>query len=172
MTPAPLSMAHINGEMCATSKAALVHKLESKIDIVAEGQADLVIIDFMFFLRSLASLLPHTYGGIARFLLHRAASFGSKHIMFVADTYDNVPTIKDLCHEKRAMQNGRPYSKLNHGQTRPGDLHSALKTKSFIIAFIKFLQEQWASERCCDLIEGKVIHFANGPCFTYKVLMS
>lgn len=69
LTPAPLSMAHINGAMCVTNKAALIHKFEAKVTAVSNVKCEAVIIDFMFFIRSAASHLPAKYGQVARSLL-------------------------------------------------------------------------------------------------------
>lgn len=172
LTPAPLSMAHINSAMCVTNKAALIHKIEAKVTPVSNVKCEAVIIDFMFFIRSAASHLPAKYGQVARSLLQMAQRFGATTVMFVADIYDDQHSIKDSCQgTRRVVSGGRTYSKLNHGQTRPSDFSAALKSRNFINTFLEFLRDEWSSERCADLITGHTFHFAYGPCYTYTVCL-
>lgn len=172
LTPAPLSMAHINSAMCVTNKAALIHKIEAKVTPVSNVKCETVIIDFMFFIRSAASHLPAKYGQVARSLLQMAQRFGATTVMFVADIYDDQHSIKDSCQgTRRVVSGGRTYSKLNHDQTRPSDFSAALKSRNFINTFLEFLRDEWSSERCADLITGHTFHFAYGPCYTYTVCL-
>lgn len=126
----------------------------------------------MFFIRSAGSQLPTKYGQIARSFLERANTFGAATVMFVADIYDDQHTIKDSCRGLRGgIAGGRTFSKLNHGQTRPSDFASALKSRNFINALFEFLRDEWSSERCADLMMNHILHFAYGPCYTYMVCL-
>ena len=172
LTPAPLSMAHINGAMCVTNKAALVHKIEAKVTPVSNVKCEAVIIDFMFFIRSATSDLPVKYGALARSLLTRVPKRGATTVMFIADIYNDQHSVKDSCQGTRGtVSGGRTYSKLKHGQTRPSNFSTALKSRNFINALLEFLRDEWSSERCADLITGHILHFAYGPCYTYTVCL-
>ena len=63
LTAVTLPMAHINGNMSATSKAAFTHKLETQMTPVTHDHllADAVLFDFMFMLGSSAEYLPIKY---------------------------------------------------------------------------------------------------------------
>ena len=174
LTPVPLSMAHINGTMSATNKAALTHKLETQVTAVTHDRllADAVLFDFMFMLRSSAKHLPIKYGDIARALLTKAIQYGAETIMFVCDLYshDAEPSIKDTCRQDRGVvRGGREYSKISHMQKRPSDMATALLSLNFVIGLLNFLKNEWSSERCADLLIGHEFHFAFGPCYTYRV---
>ena len=78
LTPAPLSLAHINAAMCVTNKATLVHKLEENpaASVTDEVNPDFVIVDFMFVLRNIAKNLPSTYSEIAKYIVMVTKTLG------------------------------------------------------------------------------------------------
>ena len=169
LTPVPLSLAHFDGSMCATDKAALVHKLESRAIFVSDVCADTVIIDFMFMLRSEAQFLPMKYGEIARHLLIKARSFGAKTIFMVCDVYNEKPSIKDACRSNRGRidDHRNKTKKLSPDQNRPTDLNKALQSDKYKNALFSFLASEWM--KSADLINGYSISFAQECCYTYTV---
>ncbi|KAK7901341.1 hypothetical protein WMY93_018110 [Mugilogobius chulae] len=143
LTPVPLSLAHLNGSLCATNKASLVHKLEAMVQhLRTPPMVDVVIIDVMFLIRSQVSFLPVHYGDVARYLLKTVKAFGAKMVFLVCDVY-SIETIKDTCREERGTITGGTYpDKLGPAQSRPRDFANMLKHDSFKNAFFKFLIDE------------------------------
>ena len=71
LTPAPLSLAHINAEMCVPNNATLVHKLEKNpfASITDEDNPDVVIVDFIFVLTNIMQNLSSTYSEITKYIV-------------------------------------------------------------------------------------------------------
>lgn len=174
ITPAPLSIAHINGAMCSTPKSKLSHHLLKDVEFVEDVRVDVVYIDFMFYLISNAPQLPSKYSDLAKKLILIAKnSYRAKTIVFVCDVYTHEgPNIKDLCRVDRGVQKERGvYPKIGYEQKRPNDFIAALKVKKYVVTLLDFLQEEFGSVRCQNLLAGISLHFSYGPCFSYKVFL-
>lgn len=173
ITPAPLSLANINGSMnLARNKASLMHRLEKLAIPVGDVRVDTVIIDFMFFLRSNIKQLPSKYGDIAKKLIQIAKkNYAATQIVFVCDVYSaEGPSVKDVCRSDRGVADESCYfPKIGYLQKRPNDLEAALKSKKFIVTFLEFLSNEWQTKRCEDLLKGVDFHFSFGPCYSYQV---
>ena len=81
LTPVPLSLCHVDGTMMKSSKAALLHHLESKVLTSDPSSVDITIIYAMFFMH-LHINLPTTFDGVARYLLSQINLYainGSHH---------------------------------------------------------------------------------------------
>ena len=173
ITPAPLSIAHIDGAMCTTDKSKLSERLERHVAVVVEDvRVDVVLVDFMFFLRSNAAHLPMKNSDIAQKLISLVKQrYRAREIAFVCDVYTEAgPGIKDLCRQDRGITSEKiVFPKFGHAQKRPSDFMAALKCKKYVVALLEFLKDEFSSERCCDLISGITLHFAFGPCYTYTV---
>lgn len=161
LSPAPLSLSHINGTMCVTNKAMLIHKLELKAQSVKDIKPEAVTIDFLFLLCSQAPFLPLKYGDIARQLLVMARHFGAIKIFIVADGYVSESSIKDSCQVNWWAVGDCSFNKnINHSQSCPVDFAGALESDNFKNAFFTFLADEWNSENCANLITGYFLHFA------------
>ena len=174
ITPVPLSMARIDGSMCMTQKSTFAHRLEElAIPVTEDITIDTVIIDFMFFLRSLVSQLPTKYCDIAKKLINVAKqSYRASVVVFACDDYSSAvgPSLKDLCHEHRGVSAElSSFPPIGPQQKRPNDFNAALKSKKFLITFLKFLSNEFQSEGCMGILKGTTLHFLFGPSFTYEV---
>ncbi len=167
LTPAPLSMAHINGAMCTTNKAAFCKKLEKNVQIPDYIQPQVALIDFMFFIRCRKDL-PPTFGGIARAILHTACQF-AEEVHIICDTYTNEPSIKDYTRQIRGASD-RTYHISGPAQRRPADFSKALQSKSFKTSFINFLAVEWSSSNYVNIIDGHTLYYAfENKCQQYQV---
>ena len=172
ITPAPLSIAHIDGVMCTTDKSKLSERLEKHAAVVDELIVQVVLIDFMFFLRSNAAHLPMKNSDLAQKLILLAKQrYRAREIGFLCDVYSETgPGIKDMCRQDRGITSETVvFPKFGHGQKRPADFLTALKCKKYVVALLEFLKDEFASERCQDVIAGITLHLAYGPCHTYNV---
>ena len=70
LIPVPLSLAHVDGSLHKTHKAALMHKLEGKITGKKLKNIDACIVDAMLFIRTLSDL-PITYWALAKLVLDK-----------------------------------------------------------------------------------------------------
>ena len=77
------------GTMCTTPKV-----LEPLVEPLEEFHPDIVLLDFMFLLKSETSNLPKTYGEIARHLLKKTLNLGSNNAIVVCDPYWDGPSIR------------------------------------------------------------------------------
>ena len=84
------------GTMCTTPKSSFVKVLEPLVEPLEEFHPDIVLLDFMFLLKSETSNLPKTYGEIARHLLKKTLNLGSNNAIVVCDPYWDGPSIKDM----------------------------------------------------------------------------
>ena len=170
LLPVPLMLGHMIGTMCTTPKSSFVKVLEPLVEPLEEFHPDIVLLDFMFLLKSETSNLPKTYGEIARHLLKKTLNLGSNNAIVVCDPYWDGPSIKDMCHDVRGQTEGdRLGNQFGRGQTRPSDMNTALSSKEFKILLINFIIGEW-KESCGDLLVGKNVSFAfRDKCYTYMV---
>ena len=112
ITPAPLSIAHIDGAMCTTDKSKLSERLEKHAAAVDGITVHVVLVDFMFFLRSNAAQLPMKNSDIAQKLISLAKQrYRAREIGFVCDVYTETgPGIKDLCRQDRGITSETVFS--------------------------------------------------------------
>ena len=82
LTPAPLSLSHVDRTMLKTQKSKLMEELESRIFSEKPNHEDIAIIDAMFFLH-LWKDVPATFGTIARFLLIKAFAQKGKNTLCI-----------------------------------------------------------------------------------------
>ena len=128
---------------------------------------DVVIIDFMFLLRTEASFLPARYGDVARYLLQKTRAYGASTIFLVCDIYGTA-SIKDSCREQRGSVTGGSYTeKLGPAQSRPRDFAKKLKCDSFKKVFFTFLVDEWRN--CAKELLDCTFTFAQETCYTYMV---
>ena len=105
LTPIPLALGHITGEMNKTAKSSFMKKLESfGCHYTEPPVVDVYLIDFMIFLRTLH--VSGNFGGIARALLQKACSCGEV-VHIICDTYPEGPSLKDMEHDLRGDSNIR-----------------------------------------------------------------
>lgn len=168
LTIVPLSLAHIDGSMNKTDKSSLMRKLESKsIDHTQPVKADVYLIDFMYFLRTMTDL-PATFGGIAKVILKYACTYGNI-IHLICDTYSEEPSIKDFERANRGVD-ASVYSIQGRDQRRPADFRRALLSTSFKTSLINFLAEEWTALDYIEILEGNTAYFAlEEVCYKYQV---
>ena len=125
LTPVPLSLGHITGEMNRTAKSSFMKKLENLGCHDTEPVAvDACLIEFMFFLRTLH--VSGTFGGTARALLQKACSSG-RVVHIICDTYPNGPSLKDMEHDVRG-ESMASYKTANPLQRCPSDFLLLINT--------------------------------------------
>ena len=92
LTPLPFSLYH--GNLLHSSKAELLHHLESKIVSSPSSSGDVTIVDPMFFIH-LQVNLSSNFDRVARCVLAQLTKFESKVIHFVSDNGINLPIKHD-----------------------------------------------------------------------------
>ena len=167
LTPVPLSLCHITGDMNKTSKCTLMDTVEAMgTSDNMPVRTDAYIIDTMFFLRTLS--MPATYGGMAMYILKQACSNGQV-VHIVSDTYPDGPNIKDIEHD---MRGGTKTSFKISGpsQKRTSDLNAAWSSPQFKKDFLIFLRDEWNSETYASVLKGHQVYFAvEQECYLYTV---
>ena len=137
------SLAHINAEMCVTSKATLVHKLEKNpvASVTDEVNLDFIVMDFLFVLGNIAKILPSTYSEIAKYIVIVVKTLGGAKVFLVCDVYnDEKPGIKVTIRDNLgSVETGSTcvYNIIGR-QTRPPDIFKALKLHPFKTALSTF----------------------------------
>ena len=90
----PLSFSLYHGNLLHSSKAELLHHLESKIVSSPSSSGDVTIVDPMFFIH-LQVNLSSNFDRVARCVLAQLTKFESKVIHFVSDNGINLPIKHD-----------------------------------------------------------------------------
>ena len=167
--PIPLMLGRVDGSMNSTEKATLVHHLEKFIrELQYEYQPDIVLIDFMFLLRCLATFQPKIYREVARYILRAVCAFNADTIIMVCDIYLEEPTIKDMCHGSRGdIDDILGNNPIGSGQSRPKNMNTALLSSKYKRMLLSFLIEEWKT--CGDIIGAKKVSFSYDKCYTYLV---
>ncbi len=171
LTPVPFSLGNIDGSMSSTAKAALLKKLESKIDSSPPETVDVMVIDAMFIIRSLTNL-PPTFKGIAQNILSIVCRTSAKEVHLVTDRYD-IPSIKGMEQKKRETSNSIPVAYLVSGpdQTRPKEFNKALSSSTFKTALLEFLRDEWKKDSYCELLKHKTLFYpVKEKCYMYTVI--
>ena len=125
LTPLPFSLYHVDGNLLHSSKAELLHHLESKIVSSPSSSGDVTIDDAMFFIH-LQVNLSSNFDRVARCVLAQLAKFESKVIHFVSDKGINL-SIKHDAREGRSEVTSS-YCIKGPGQKRPNNWQDSLKT--------------------------------------------
>ena len=92
-----LSLFHVDGSLFHSTKAALLHHLDSKIVSSPPSSVDVTIVNAMFFMH-LQVNLPASFNGVARCVLAQLTKFESKVIEFVSYEWIS-PSMKDDAHK-------------------------------------------------------------------------
>ena len=156
LTPVPLSLAHVDGSLHKTNKAALMHKLEGKITSGNPPVIEACVVDAMFLIRTLTNL-PATFGLLAKLILEKLLAMGQR-VDFVCDRYI-TPSIKDLEHIKRSSsaQGSTDFSISGSQQKRPSDFHATLSSGNFKSDFFRFLSDEWEKDEYAGMINRKTL---------------
>lgn len=167
LTPVPLSLAHVDGNINKTDKAKLLHKIEKMVTSTdPEAPVEVTLVDGMFLLHALHSL-PNTYGEIASVILRKLCEM-SQRVDMICDTYV-VPSVKDLEHSRRCADDAM-YTITGPSQQRPKDWQKALRSSSFKMAFLRFLSQEWATHADVRTLDGHDIYLAiEEECHHYAV---
>ena len=107
LTPVPFSMSHVDGKMHKTPKLKLLQELEKRVASNPTANADVTIIDSMFFFHLLYQP-PSTFAGLADHLLKQVCKQRGMEIHLVFDKTIS-PFIKDAERNKRSNQRGMAY---------------------------------------------------------------
>lgn len=169
LTPVPLSMCHLDGSICKTTKSILMKLLEVKVDNHEEivNKPDIVIIDGYFLLHCMKEV-PITYGNISKKILQMITNYSANRIDLIFDKYFN-PSIKDYEHALRGSYINENYVISGVNQKRKSNFSVELKNMKFKEAFVKFLIEHWACDDVAPLIGSKIIHVNFDLCYKYSV---
>ena len=127
-------------------------------NVAVKNVADVYLIDFMYFIRTIPPVLPATFGELARVILKHACSV-ARTVHIIWDTYSNEPSIKDNEHTLRG-EHDTDYTIQGRHQRRPSDFNRALQSKSFKTALIQFLNKQVSEQEHQDILCGKTVFFA------------
>ncbi|CAH0562924.1 unnamed protein product [Brassicogethes aeneus] len=167
LTPVPLSLCYINGNICKTDKSILMKCLEQKIQSEKPDRVDVVIIDG-FFLMHLMKELPLSFGNIGKKNLQSLVKYNAETIAIVFDRYFK-PSIKDYEHHLREQTNLRAFKITGPEQVRPSDFSKELKNKNFKEALVSFLIKFWSSDEATPIIGSKTVYLNYDMCYKYKV---
>ena len=164
LTPVPLSLSHLDGSINKTDKAKLLHKLEKKTQSDVPNQADVVIVDAMFFLHTLVCP-PSTYGQLSEEILRRLCAM-APIIDFVCDTYHDQ-SIKAAERNRRGL-NESIITITGPDQKRPRDWQHALRSPSFNQALMRFLSADWSRDKHAIQLQNHQVYFAfDETCLMY-----
>ncbi|KMQ83659.1 fibropellin-1-like protein [Lasius niger] len=139
--------------------------LEAKVESQAPTSKDVVLLDG-FFILHLIKEVPQTFGKISTKILQIVTNFGSNRMDIVFDRYFS-PSIKNY---KRDLRNNTdiPYNISGPDQSRPHDFTKELRNNYFKEALVKFLIEDWASDKKAPFIGDKVIHLNFNLCYRFE----
>lgn len=169
LTPAPLSLCHMDGTINKTDKSKLVKPLIDREKIVESipKELDVVIIDGFFYLYTLRDI-PSTFGAISYNLLRNLTNHVATEIHVIFDTYP-TPSIKDYEHSIRDNLRNDDFV-INGPQTkRPANFIAELKNIKFKQAFVQFLVNDWSTQDKATLIKPTQKVFLNYRlCHSYR----
>lgn len=152
LTPVPLSLCHIDGKMCNTSKSVLLNILEKKCVSEPPTRCEVKIFDG-FFILHLIKDLPVKFGKIAQKIINFFLSSQAMHVIITFDMY-RTPSIKDLEHTSRGESRGN-YRIIGPEQDRPSNFSKALDDISFKEALISYFINEWEKDLYAPFI-GKI----------------
>lgn len=167
LTPVPLSLCHINRNICKTDKSILMKSLEQKIHSDEPDRVDIVIIDG-FFLMHLMKELPVSIGNVAKKILQSVVKYNAETIAIVFDRYFK-PSIKDYEHHLREQTESRTFKITGPEQVRPSDFSKELRNKNFKEALVGFLINFWSSDEAAPIIGQKTVFLNYDLCYKYEV---
>ena len=153
LTTVPLSLCSTDGMMAKTDKSVLLKVLENKLEQQKSPQVvDACIIDGNFFLHTLpATMLPATFGGVARSYLLQAVSLSPKRVDIAVDDYP-TPSVKDCERARRGIDDSQMFVLGGPEQVRPRNFESALSSRSFKQQFPLFVAKKWKDQSYAHII--------------------
>ena len=137
LTPVPLSISHVGGTMQNTPTSKLLQELEKRVATNLPTNADVTILDGMFFFHLLYQP-PSTFAGLADHLLRQVFKQRGTEIHLVFDK-TILPFIKDAERNKRSNQRDMAYQINGLEQKRPSNWLQALRGDQFKEALVTFL---------------------------------
>ena len=145
LTPAPLSLAHIEGNINKTDKAKLLHKIEGMVEnIYPNDRIYITIVDAMFFSHVLLNV-PATFGEIARVILSKLYDLYVR-VDLACDTY-HTPSVKDVEHTRRGEVE-EIYIITGPQQKRSRYWQRASRSSSMIIQKRSLISLGWVDPAC------------------------
>lgn len=179
LTPVPLSLCHVDGTMCTTSKSKLLELLEKKMSLkqIENGapetdnfppcKFDSAIIDGFFMLHTLKDMLVG-FGSIAIKILKVLLAFDCNNITVAFDTYRS-PSIKDNEHARRQTSEERNYTISGPGQKLSKDFAIELRNINFKQSLITFLLDYWTCEEMAPFFGTKTLYVNYEVCHKFQV---
>lgn len=159
LTPVPLSLCNLDGNMIKTNKSALLKILESFDTNPQEPESiDAVLVDGFFFLHLLKDP-PQTFEGLARFILSKICALKGKEIHLVFDKIV-TPSLKDVERDRRISTDLREENYIITGprQRRPANFLGALRQDSFKKSLVTYLNSEWENNNYQAIIGDKVLY--------------
>ena len=159
--PLPWALAEPSGALKKTSKASLLHKTESNVQLLDSLHGEQVfIIDGMSYVQQ-SKVYNKTFGHFAMDLLSRILAAGKKasRIDVVFDVSRNV-SIKNVERDRRSSGNQLLFKTIVSSDViKQWPLFlSCNENKNALIAFVS----EWKKEKYRSLIESKCVYVTNG----------
>lgn len=167
LAPVPPALFHCTGHMYKTDKSTLSKHLKSKIEVSNPGHIDVEIIDGFYYLYSIGSTLPQSFGKVAEAILIKLCSTNSQEIHIIFDRY-LTPSIKD-CERLNRAEIDIPYTISGPLQPRPKDFLASLKNYRFKEALVKFLADHWSDNSFAAILKNKKVFITvDELCFSFS----
>ena len=165
LTPVPLSISHVGGTMQNTPTSKLLQELEKRVATNLPTNADVTILDGMFFFHLLYQPLS-TFAGLADHLLRQGCKQRRTEIHLVFDKTIS-PSIKDA-ERKRSNQRGTFYQITRPEQNRPLNWLQALRGDQFKEALVTFLVDYLENSNSARILGSKKLIVNNGDtCYSF-----
>ena len=166
LTPVPLSISHVGGTMQNTPTSKLLQELEKRVATNLPTNADVTILDGMFFFHLLYQP-PSTFAGLADHLLRQVCKQRGTEIHLVFDKTIS-PSIKDAERNKRSNQRGMAYQITRPEQKRPSNWLQALRGDQFKEALVTFLVDYLENSNSARILGSKKLIVNNGDtCYSF-----
>lgn len=167
LAPMPPALFTCAGEMIKTNKSTLAKTLKSQVQMVQPTNIDVEIIDGFYYLYTIGSSMPITFGKIAESILIKICSTEASEIHLIFDRY-LTPSIKDS--ERLSRQAfDVPFKITGPLQTRPVDFLGNLKNYRFKESLVQFLSSYWENDHLVSIISSKKIFLTVGEeCYSYR----
>lgn len=166
ITEVPLALAHSDGIMNKTEKAAFTKLLEQKqvkvLDEKSIGRVNATMFDGGLLMHEVLSKHnKSTYSSIARDFLVKLGSARGDEVHILLDRY-MTPSIKDAEREKRGGVNDVTYQITGPEQQQKQKGSDLLKDACFKEEFGRFLLAEPQKEQYGTIIREKTIYISNG----------
>lgn len=166
LTPIPLSLCHIEGDIRKTEKLALIKALKNEAKQEPIEHPDVVVHDGFLLLSSMKDV-PLTMANIAKKFLQMVTNTEASIVVLV---FHKIASVSIHEHEMDLRDSSKDdkYTIKGCDQKRSSNFSADLKNENFREEFVKFLVDYWGKDELQPYITAKVVYVDYLKCYKFE----